>query len=140
MKSRRNFCTACICLPLVLNFFLHRELMAGIERGHIVAVEELQHRMAAQSAQRLENVKEVQKLLHHELVRQQWARLVDLEKVEVALVSLDDESLRQLADRSREANDQIQAGVPGWGIVLITVGVVIGVLAIIAATQNWGGD
>jgi hypothetical protein len=71
-------------------------------------------------------------LLHHELVQKRIGNLVDLDKIEVAVATLDNETLEQLARQSREANDQIQAGVSTWVIVvlIIVAAVVIAAIAI----------
>ena len=49
---------------------------------------------------------------------------MDLEKIDRAVATLDEETLERLAHQSREANDQLQAGVSTLVIVLLIVAIV----------------
>jgi len=104
--------------------------MAQPAPNHVVPVEELQNQLISQSAQRLDNIQEVQRLLHHDLVQGQLGKLVDLEKVELALAVLDDKTLNELAIQSKEVNDQIEAGLSTAAWIVIIVAVLVFVLAV----------
>jgi hypothetical protein len=128
MKS----CKMGIAILILLNLSLNQALLSQPTQEHIVPREEFHTALVEQSEQRLANIHEVRKLLHHELVQKRIGNLVDLDKIEVAVATLDNETLEQLARQSREANDQIQAGVSTWVIVvlIIVAAVVIAAIAI----------
>ena len=128
-----KYCKVCLTILILLNLSIQQALMAQPFSSHVVPMEQLQNQLAEQSGQRLQNIQEIQKLLRHELVQREVGRLVDLGRVEIALSTLDDETLRQLADESRNVNDQLEAGLAGWAIVLITVGICLAVLFIVLA-------
>jgi len=140
MKAGMKSCGVCLSLLFLLNFSFQRELMAGlgqghVVQGHVVTSEELQHELAARSAQRLENFEEVQRLLRHDLVQKQLGQLVDLENVELALATLDDETLESLASESQKVNDQIEAGMATCGWVAIAAIAAFVIIIIIAASE-----
>jgi len=76
------------------------------------------------------NIQEVQKLLQHDLVQQQVGGLVDLEELERGLVTLDDETLRELAAQCQQVNDQIEAGITTWGWIGIAILAAIAIIII----------
>ena len=97
---------------------------------HVVPTQELRAAMAAKFAQRRQNIQEIQKLLSHQLVQKQVGQLVDLERIEKALPTLDDETLNELASESRKINDKLQAGLH-WGAKLaIGIGILVATILI----------
>ena len=114
-----KYCKACLTILILLSLSFQQASMAQPVPNHVVPLEELQNQLVTQSAQRMQNIQEVQKLLRHDLVQQQVEKLVDLEKVELALATLDDETLQELAVQSREVNDQLQAGISTVTIIVI---------------------
>jgi len=86
------------------------DLIAQQQLGHVVSLEELRTALVSRSAQRTADVQEIQKLLRHDEVQQRFGALADLEKIEQALPTLDDETLSRLAADSQKVNDQLQAG------------------------------
>jgi hypothetical protein len=128
-----NYCKVVFTVLILLNVSFQQALMAQPRPGHVIPMEDLKNQLAAQSEERHQNIQEIQKLLRHDLVQKELGRLVDLEKVELALATLDDEKLQELATESREVNNQLEAGLAGWAIVLITVGVCVAVLFIVLA-------
>ena len=112
--------------------------MAGLGQGHVVSAGELKNRVDMRAAQRAENIREVQTLLRHDVVQQHLGRVVDLQKVEVALASLDDEALSQIADQSREVNDQLKAGLSTntWILIAVIAGIVFVVLAVVVSIKD----
>ena len=132
-----KYCRVSLPILILLNLSFQQSLQAQPVSGHLVPVEDLQRQLTAQSKQRLQNIEEIQKLLRHELVQQQMGKLLDLEKVELALVTLDDETLQKLATESEQVNDQIEAGITIWGWIGIAIlaAIVIIVLSILLAIQ-----
>lgn len=126
-------CKVFLTIVMLLNLSLQSSLMAGRAQSHVVSEGELQSELAAQSAQRMENITEVQKFLRHDLVQKQVENLVALEKVELALTTLDDETLELLASESQKVNDQIEAGMATWGWVAIAAIAAFVIIVIIAA-------
>jgi hypothetical protein len=125
-----NHCRVCLALVILLNLTVQQALMAHPVTNHVVPVAELHSRFNAQSARRIENIQEVQRLLNQPLIQKELGRLVPLERVELALATLDDETLNELAAESREFNDQIEAGMATWGWVTIA-GIVAFVIIVI---------
>jgi hypothetical protein len=128
MKSRGILLTALI----LVNLSLPAGLMAQQAQSHVVPLQELQNRLAAQSAQRSQDIQEIQKLLRHDLVQKQMGKLVDLSRVEAALPSVGDEALHQLAIASRSVNDDIEAGIATWGAVIIVLLLAITAIIVVA--------
>ncbi|HUV12546.1 MAG TPA: hypothetical protein VMY18_02820 [Acidobacteriota bacterium] len=125
---------ACLIILTLLNVSYQQVLSAQPVSNHVVPVEDLQNRLITQSTRRMENIQEVQKLLRHDLVQKQLGQLVDLERAQVALATLDDETLNQLANESRRVNDQLQAGMATWGWVVIAVIAAGTIIAVVGAT------
>lgn len=105
---------------------------------HVVPTQELQAAVAAKFAQRGQNIREVQKLLRHDVAQKQVGRLVDLERIEKALPTLDDETLNKLATESRKINDQLQGGVSTGEWVIIAILAVIATILIIVIAEASG--
>lgn len=105
--------------------------MAQQAQSHVVSLEELQHQLMAQSAQRSQDIQEIQKLLRQDMVQKQVGNLVDLSRVDAALASMSDEALHQLAVTSQSINDDIEAGIATWGAVIIALFVVIAAIIIV---------
>lgn len=74
-----------------------------------VFLPDLKSEISTRNDQRDSSIREVRFLLESDQA-QSLSHLVSLEKVTTALPTLNDATLTDLADRSREANDQIRAG------------------------------
>jgi hypothetical protein len=130
-------CKVCFTILILLAMSFQQTVAAQPIPDHLVSPEELRQGLMNQSAQRMVNIQAVRTLLHQELVQQQVGRLVDLEKIELALATLDDDTLKQLANESRRVNDQLQAGMATWGWVLIALIAAITIIAVVGAV-TWG--
>ncbi len=113
---------------LVLILCFPGDLIAQQQLGHVVSLEELRTALANRTVERAANVQEIQKLLRHDEVQKRFGALADLEKIEQALPTLDDETLSRLAADSQKVNDQLQAGLSEWALALIIVGAVVAVV------------
>jgi hypothetical protein len=123
---------------MLLNFSFQQVLMAQRAPRHVVPPEELQNRLVTQSASRMENMQEIRRLLHHDLVQKEVGNLFDLQRVELALNSLDDTTLALMAERSREVNDRLQGGMSSskTALIVIIAGVVFLVLYIAVSVTD----
>ena len=126
-----KFFNVFLTTTLVLILCFPGDLIAQQQLGHVVSLEELRTALVNRSAQRTADVQEIQKLLRHDEVQKRFGALADLEKIEQALPTLDDETLSRLAADSQKVNDQLQAGVPGWAWGLIGAAVVVTITLII---------
>jgi hypothetical protein len=118
-----------VLLLLMLSF---QSLVAARPvQSHVVPVEELQGQLTKQSAERMQNIREIQEFLRHDSVQQHVGTLADLERIEAALTSLNDETLSQLASESRKINDGFQAGLPRIALIFIIICLAVGVAAVI---------
>ena len=110
---------------------LHTSLQAGPspeqEAVHLVSIGELRDQVSAQAAERASNIREVQTLLRQPRIQDRLGHVFDLEKVAVAVPTLDNETLAKLARESEQVNEQFRAGVSAivWGLVIAAVVVVI---------------
>jgi CHASE3 domain sensor protein len=111
-------------------------MSAQQQPSHVVSLGELRAALVKSSAERAANIQEVQKLLRHDEVQKRFVALADLGKIDEALPTLDDATLRQLAADSRQVNDQLQAGIKWWGWVLIVIVVWIVIGAILVAVMS----
>ncbi len=125
-------CSVCLSILVLLNLSLPRELAAQSTRNHVVSVAELQNHLIAKSAQRSQNIQEIQKLLRHDQVQMHVGNLIDLGQVEVAVATLDDDTLNRLAVQSRNLNDSLEAGIATWGWVLIALIVAITIIVVVS--------
>ena len=126
-----KFFNVFLTTTLVLTLCFPSKLLAQQQLGHVVSLEELRTALVKRAAQRAANVQEIQKLLRHAEVQKRFGALADLEKIEQALPTLDDETLSRLAADSQKVNDQLQAGVPGWAWAVIGASAVMITLIIV---------
>ena len=124
-----------ISMFLSVLLVLQTSLLAGpspVQNAvHLVSIEELRDQVAAQTVERDSNIREIQTLLRHQAVQDRLGHLFDLEKVAVAVPTLDNETLAELALQSGQVNEQFRAGGMGMIFALVIAIVVVIVLAII---------
>ena len=120
---------------LVLHTGLHAGSSPSQKAFHLVSIEELRDQVAAQAAERASNIREVQTLLRDQEVQDLVGHLFDLEKVAVAVPTLDNETLAELARQSRQVNEQFRAGGMGMILVLLIAVVIVIVLAIMLVNK-----
>ena len=128
-----------ISLFLSVLLVLHTGLQAGPSPApkavHLVSIEELRDQVAAQTAERADDIREVQALLRHQEVQDRLGRLFDLEKVAAAVPTLDNGTLAELALQSGQVNEQFRAGGTGMILALVIAVVVVIILAIILVNK-----
>ena len=133
-----KFFNVLLTTTLVLTLCFPSNLLAQRQLGHIVSLEEMRTALVKRTVERAAHVQEIQKLLRHAEVQKRFGALADLEKIEQALPTLDDETLRRLAADSQKVNDQLQAGLPGWawGLIIGTAVAVTILIIFLAAVYN----
>ena len=99
--------SAALSIILVLSSSLHA--VPGQNAVHLVSIEDLKGEISAENADRAGNIREVLTLLQRPEV-QKLGRHFDLEKIEAAIPTLDDDTLARLADESARVNEQFRAG------------------------------
>ena len=128
-----------ISLFLSVLLVLHTSLQAvpspAQKAVHLVSIEELRDQVAAQTAERASHIREVQTLLRQQEVQDRLGHLFDLEKVAVAVPTLDNETLAELALQSGQVNEQFRAGGIGMILALVIALVVVIILAIILVNK-----
>ena len=127
-----------VAILLVMNLSFSETAMGAFSEGHLVQLSEIHLQLEEARQARSENLEEIRRLLNQELVREQLGRLVDLEKVEVALATLDDDTLKELADRSKATNDQIEAGLStsSWIIIAVAAFAVVAIIGWSASRKH----
>ena len=122
--------TALVAIVILLNFIFFEQPLARRIDTHVVPLEEVRRELLRRSSRRTANIQKIQKLLRHKAIQTQVGKLADLKKIEVALASLDDETLEELAHKSRKINDQLRAGDPiTWVVITLVVLLIVIVLA-----------
>lgn len=96
----------------------------------ILSEEALEGLLRDRADARERDLQEIGRLLHHELVQNELGNLVDLERVEAVLPTLDDETLEMLAEESRSVNDSIRGDGAGRTALLVVLLILVS-LAII---------
>lgn len=116
-----------VALVLVFSLCMGPNLFA-VQADHVVRTDELRAALVEESSRRASDIQAVQDLLSHDVVRSHIGGLVDLDRIEMKISTLDDETLAQLAADSRFVNDQVQAGISNiaWvAIIVVAISVVI---------------
>ena len=115
-----------LSILLVVHTSLHAAPTAAQKTFHSVSIEELRDQISAKTAERASNIREVQTLLRHEAVHDRLGHLYDLEKIAVAVPTLDNETLADLALKSKQVNEQFRAGnMVVWGLVIAAVVIIV---------------
>ena len=117
-----------VTVLVLLSFATPTMVPAQPLEKHVVQPEEWISGLMDGSSEREANIEEVRSMLRQELVQEQLGKLVDLEKVEHRVATLDDETLQELAQQSREVKEQLGAGVSSWVIVIAIAAALLVVL------------
>lgn len=107
---------------------------------HLVSIEELKGQISERTAERAENIREVQTLLRHQAVQDRLGHLYDLEQIAVALPTLDDQTLARLARESKQMNEQFQAGLLGLSFMswVVITGLIVFTVLVLIHTYDRG--
>jgi hypothetical protein len=101
--------------------------------SHLTTEQELRAELASLATDRASKIQSIERLLRHEVVRDQIGKLADLKRVEEALPTLDDETLHRLAAQSEKLNDELKGGqICAATIALIVLVAAVIVVAIVA--------
>ena len=107
---------------------------------HSISIEELKGQISERTAERAANIREVQTLLRHQAVQDRLGHLYDLERIAVAVPTLDDETLARLARESEQMNEQFQAGLLGLSFMswVVITGLVVFIVLVLIHTYDRG--
>ena len=107
---------------------------------HSISIEELKGQISGRTAERAANIREVQTLLRHQAVQDRLGHLYDLERIAVAVPTLDDETLARLARESEQMNEQFQAGLLGLSFMswVVITGLVVFIVLVLIHTYDRG--
>ena len=107
---------------------------------HSISIEELKGQISERTAERAANIREVQTLLRHQAVQDRLGHLYDLERIAVAVPTLDDETLARLARESEQMNEQFQAGLLGLSFMswVVITGLVVFIVLVLVHTYDRG--
>lgn len=107
---------------------------------HSISIEELKGQISERTAERAANIREVQTLLRHQAVQDRLGHLYDLERIAVAIPTLDDETLARLARESEQMNEQFQAGLLGLSFMswVVITGLVVFIVLVLVHTYDRG--
>lgn len=125
---------------LVLSTSLQAGPIPAQKAVHLVSIEELKGRISGRTAERAENIREVQTLLRHQAVQDRLGHLYDLEQIAVAVPTLDDETLARLARESKQMNEQFQAGLLGLSFMswVVITGLIVFTVLVLIHTYDRG--
>jgi hypothetical protein len=117
-----------LALVLLLTAFLCP--LAAEETQHVVPTGELEQALQTTAETRRQNEADLQRLMANEKVEKAAAAAgIDMEQVRQAVPQLDDETLAELAERSRELEKDVAGGFLG-GIVLMLLVILLLVVLI----------
>lgn len=107
---------------------------------HSISIEELKGQISERTVERTANIREVQTLLRHEAVQERLGHLYDLERIAVAIPTLDDETLARLARESEQMNEQFQAGLLGLSFMswVVITGLIVFIVLVLVHTYDRG--
>ena len=136
MKATSLFLT----VLLVFSTSLQAGPIPAQEAIHSVSIEELKGQISERTAARAANIREVQTLLRHQAVQDRLGHLYDLERVAVAVPTLDDETLDRLARESEQMNEQFQAGLLGLSFMswVVITGLIVFTVLVLVHTYDRG--
>ncbi len=122
---------AVVAAVLVFLFLVPSDLVA---QRHVVSPADLQKEITAASQARQQNIKTVQQFLSTPIAEQAMkSHQIDAQQVRVAVSTLDDEDLAQLAARANNAQADFAAGDIGQKeLIWIILAVAVLVLIIVA--------
>jgi len=93
---------------------------------HLIPEAELQLQLATAEFQRQRNLHEVERILDREDAQQLLAKAgLSASEVREAIPQLDDETLANLADQSRQVTEDVSGGFVGGIIILLILAVVL---------------
>jgi hypothetical protein len=98
---------------------------------HLIPAAELQLQLATAELQRQSNVREVERILDREDAQQLLAKAgLSASEVRQAIPQLDDETLANLADQSRQVDQDVSGGLVGGVIILLILALVLAVILV----------
>lgn len=104
-------------------------------QDHLVSPQMLQHQMENASGARQENIQTILHLLGTPVAEQAMQEAhVDPVQVRTAVPTLSDQELASLANRAADAQQKINAGVLGFGVVTLLVIAII-ILIVVAVVR-----
>ena len=118
---------------LTLAAFLFSPLkgLSAEQVEHLIPAADLQLQLAAAEFQRQSNVRDVERILDREDAQQLLAKAgLSASEVREAIPQLDDETLANLAEQSRDVNEDVSAGFVGGIIILLILALVLAVILV----------
>jgi parvulin-like peptidyl-prolyl isomerase len=118
---------------LTLAAFLFSPLkgLSAEQVEHLIPSAELQLQLATAELRRQSNIREVEQVLDREDARQLLAKAgLSAREVREAIPQLDDETLANLADQSRQVNEDVSGGFIGGIIILLILAIVLAVVLV----------
>ena len=118
---------------LTLAAFLFSPLkgLSAEQVEHLIPAADLQLQLAAAEFQRQSNVRDVERILDREDAQQLLAKAgLSASEVREAIPQLDDETLANLAEQSRNVNEDVSAGFVGGIIILLILALVLAVILV----------
>jgi parvulin-like peptidyl-prolyl isomerase len=98
---------------------------------HLIPAAELQLQLAADELQRQSNLREVERILDREDAQQLLATAgLSASEVREAIPQLDNETLANLADQSRQVTEDVSGGFVGGIIILLILALVLAVVLV----------
>ncbi len=98
---------------------------------HLIPAAELQLQLATAELQRQANIREIERALDRQDAQELLAKAgMKPEEVRRAIPQLDEETLANLADQSRQVNEDVAGGFVGGIIILLILAVVLAVILV----------
>ena len=98
---------------------------------HLIPSAEFQLQLAAAEFQRQSNLRDVERILDREDAQQLLTKAgITTGEVREAIPQLDDQTLANLADQSRQVNEDVSGGFVGGIIILLVLALVLAVVIV----------
>ena len=134
-----KFLSVFLCVLLASSAGIQGSPVPGQESAHLVSIQDLRDQISERTAARTQNIHQVQALLRHQAVQAHMGRLFDLEQIAMAIPTLDDEALDELARESQRMNEQFQAGLSDKTMMwVILAGIAVFIVLILVHTYDRG--
>ena len=118
---------------LILAAFLFSPLkgLSAEQVEHLIPSAELQLQLATAELQRQSNLRDVERVLDRVDAQQLLAKAgLSAREVREAIPQLDDETLANLADQSRQVNEDVSGGFVGGIIILLVLALILAVVIV----------
>lgn len=136
MKKRRPILNIIFAVLTVFHLMFLQSLSAQSTSPRLPTTHEFKAAVLKQAEQRQKHVDDIRTFLRQDVVRKNFSQIVELDKLQMKVATLDDETLAELARETRLASEQIQGGISTTVVLVIVIAVLIVVIALLTSEPS----